>query len=121
MTLTDIMDGLASLVTGLVYPYPVETVTVPCTVIGFPTEVVYDLTYADTATFRIPVWRVVGGTGIAARDAVSDALTEALSVKDALDGTHDFGAVRVTNADVSEVTIGAVTYPAVRFDTEVLA
>lgn len=115
MNLTDIMAGIAGLIDGLVYPYPSESVSVPCSVVGYPTEIVFD----TPTTVTLPVWRLVGGDGIDARDALSDALADQSSVKEALDGLHAWGDVRVTNAVVEAVSIGAITYPALKFDVEV--
>lgn len=117
MNLTDVMAGMAALIDGLTYPYPVETVTVPCSVVGYPTDIVYD---NPGVRILLPVWRIVGGDGEEARDALSDALADQTSVKEALDGLHAWGDVRVTNATVDPILIGTITYPALRFDTEVL-
>jgi hypothetical protein len=119
MSLTDVMDGLAALLAGTVYSWPAEEVTVPCSVIGYPTQIQYDMT-ATSAIVLLPVWRVVGGDGEAARDSISDAISEAGSVKALLDGAHVWGDVRVTEAAIEQIAIGAVTYPAVRFDLEVI-
>lgn len=125
MDLTAIMEGLAGRAEGLasnVYDYPAESVTVPCIVVGYPTDIEFDTAFqrgGDRLT--VPVWYVVGkGTTKFARDALSVVLAGVASVKSQLDGDTDFGDVRVTDASIDEITIGAVTYIAARFDTEVL-
>jgi hypothetical protein len=119
MNLTDIMDGLAGLMTGTSYPYPADTVEVPCTVVGYPTTITYDMTPGSSVVV-LPVWQLVGGDDMTARDLLSDALADAGSVKEALDGAHDWGDVRVTDATVEVVALGTLTYPALRFQIEVL-
>lgn len=119
MNLTDIMEGIADLIPGLAYPFPVDAVSVPCAVVGYPVDLEYDLTPSSHKVV-LPVWRVVGGSGIEARDAISDALADQGSVKDAIDGAHLWGDVRVTEAHVEQVSIGAIAYPAIRFDCEVI-
>ena len=105
-----------------VYAWPADSVTIPAVVVGYPTRVVFDLTYQRGGdTFNLPVWLVVGKTGsVASRDAMSTALTGAVSIKDGLDGHHDFGDVRCTDAVIEEITIAAVSYVGIRFDCEVI-
>lgn len=123
MTLSDVMDGLAGLI-GMAnsYPYPAESITVPCAVVGYPTEVDFDLTFQRGGdTFRIPVWLIVGKSGtVDARDALSERLTGVGSLKEALDGSHAFGSVRCTDAEVAEITVAATTYIGIKFSTEVV-
>jgi hypothetical protein len=122
--LSAVMDGLAASLSGLVvnrYAWPVESITVPCVVVGYPSRLDFDMVFARGAdTWLVPLWYVVGKTGTKdARDALSDILSEAGSVKALLDGAHTFGDVRVTNVEVTEVTIAAVVYLAAKFDCEV--
>lgn len=122
-TLSEIMDGLAALIdTPNSYAYPVESISVPCTVVGYPTEVIFDLTYnrgGDKIT--LPVWYILGRSGSKdARDALSDAMTGVGSLKEALDGAHSFGDVRCTDASVEEITVAAVTYIAIKVKVEVI-
>lgn len=128
--LSRVMDGLADLLTteaisDNVYAFPSAAVSVPCVVVGYPTDIEFDLTYQGAAstqthnTYLIPVWFMVAETGtVAARDALSNVISDAASVKHALDGLHTFGTTRVVDATPEQITIGAVTYVAVRFDTE---
>lgn len=120
------MDGMATSMAGLagnVYAWPVDAISVPCIVVGYPTRIDFDTAYArggDQLVF--PLWFVVGKTsGKDARDALSDVIDDASSVKSALDGTHTWGDCRVTDCQVDELTIGAVTYLAAKFDCEVYA
>jgi len=124
--LTATMDGLSTLLVSAAlvpnnYAYPVESVTVPCSVVGYPTKVSFDETMGrggDSAD--LPVWILVGVTGTKdARDTLSLVLADASSVKSALDGAQSFGDVRVTEAEVTEITIAAVTYLGVKFTVEV--
>lgn len=118
---------LAGDVTDRVHAYPVESVTVPCVVIGYPSEIDFDMTFgrgSDRAVF--PVWFIAGKTMTkATRDAVSARLTGIAAVKNVLDGPLTVGSatasLRVTNATVEAVTVGGVGYLAVRFDTEVIS
>ena len=122
-TMAEIMDGLAALVpTDNAYAWPVESVTVPCFVVGYPSNVDFDLTFGRGGdTFRLPVWQVVGKSGSkAARDLLSAALTGVASVKEALDGAQTFGDVRVTDASIEEITIAAVAYVGIKFNVEVI-
>lgn len=126
-TLSEIMDGLAALAPGAltqnVYAWPVESVTVPCVVVGYPTRVDFDLTFQHGGnTFLIPVWMVVGQTASkAARDNLSTALTGVSSVKTAFDGVHAFGSVRVTDASVETFVIGELAHISIRYSIEVLS
>jgi hypothetical protein len=120
------MDGLSALlVTATIapnnYAYPVGSVTVPCTVVGYPTTIDFDTTFVrggDRAV--LPLWHVVGKSGTKdARDALSAVLADASSVKSALDGLQSFGSVRVTDAEIAELTIAAITHIGVKYTVEV--
>lgn len=126
-TMASVMDGIAALLTTAAladnnYAWPADAVTVPCTVVGYPTRLDFDGTYQrgmDTWTF--PLWFVVGKSNTAgARDRLSTVLNDSSSVKSALDGAQSFGDVRVTTARVTEVTIGAVAYLAAEYEVEVI-
>jgi PKD repeat protein len=129
-TLSRVMDGLAALVTAgafvdNVYAFPSPTVTVPCFVVGYPTDVVFDTTFQGTLGYQphnrydIPVWFLVAqGDSLSARDALSNVLTDANSVKSVLDGLHTFGTTRCTNAAIEQVPVADVVYVGIRFDTE---
>jgi hypothetical protein len=127
MNLSNIMDGLAALVTAAavvktVYAFPQESVTVPCAIVAYPTNIVFDATFQrGSDTVDIPVFFVVGKVSLkSTRDKLSSILTGVGSIKTALDGAHSFGDVRCTDATPELITIAAIDYMALRFDTEVL-
>jgi hypothetical protein len=120
------MDGMATAMAALagnVYAWPAPSVTVPCIVVGGPTEIEFDMAMARGADrYVFPVWYVVGLTSN--HDdwyALSAILEDTSSVKSALDGEHTWGDCRVTGGEVAELTIGAVTYLAAKFDAEIYA
>lgn len=126
-SMTTCMDGISSVLTTAAladnnYAWPSDSVTVPCTVVGYPTRIDFDGTMArgmDTWTF--PVWFVVGKANTtSARDRLSTVINDSSSVKSALDGAQSFGDVRVTTARVTEITIGAVPYLAAEYEVEVI-
>lgn len=127
--LADIMDAIADTlvdagVTDRAYPYPVQTVNVPCAVVGYPSKVTLDITFkegGDEATF--PVWFVVGDVmKKESRDALSAVLTGAGSIKAALDG--DLGGVvssaRAVDIVIEQITIGGSDYLAAKIDLDVI-
>lgn len=123
MTLSEVMDGLAGLIDmSNVYAYPAESISVPCAVVGYPENVVFDLTFMRGGdTFLIPVWLVIGKSGtIDARDTLSGYLTGVTSLKESLDGSHAFGSVRCTDAQIAELTVAGTTYVSIKISTEVL-
>jgi hypothetical protein len=122
MILTEVMDGLAGLITmPNVYAWPAESVSVPCAIIGYPETYEFDLTYGRTDRCVIPVWLVVGKTASpTSRNSLSDALSGVLSLKEALDGPQTFGDVRCTDAEVRELSIAGVNYIALKISAEVI-
>jgi hypothetical protein len=124
--LTATMDGLAALAVSAnlaknVYAYPVESVTVPCIVVGYPSTIDLDATMARGSDHvEIPVWYVVGKTGTKdARDGLSLILADASSVKSVFDGNQSFGAVRVTDVEIAEITIAAVVHLGAKFSLSI--
>jgi len=113
------MDGIAGLLTAIpnVYAWPVDSITVPCAVVGMG-RVQYDTTFARGCdTFTVPVWYVVGTTSTkAARDTLSAA--EA-TIKAAVDGAHSFGDARVLSAEITEIVVSSVAYIGAKFEVEV--
>lgn len=130
MRLAEIMDAIndTALLAGVVdrgYEWPTLDVNPPCLVVGYPTDVIYDVTMqrgSDRA--RFPVWIVCGKADArSSRDAVAVYLSDgAQSVKTALDG--NLGGVvqscRVTTTTFENVTIGGVDYIAAAFELDVL-
>lgn len=124
--LTATMDGVATLITnsGLVtnvYAYPVESVTVPCAVVGYPKAIDFDMTFGrggDSCT--LPVYFVVGRTMTKdARDRLSTILADATSIKSALDGSQSFGSVRVMNAQITDISFGDISYLSAEFTIDI--
>jgi hypothetical protein len=124
-TLAEIMDGLALLAAPISnnnYAFPPMSVTVPCVVVGYPTDIQYDETMDRGADrFELPVWFLVGQAGtLEVRNAVFDVLTDVASIKGLYDGNHSFGSVRVTEAVIEEVAVGPLTYLGAKFTVEVI-
>lgn len=125
--LTLMMRALASVIdnAGLVanvYDFPTESVVVPCFVVGYPTRWEFDAAFGQVGvgTAVFPCWFMVGKTNTEdARNALSDILSQAGSVKALLDACAAYD-VRVTGAEVAEITVSGVAYLAAKFDCEVL-
>ena len=125
VTMAALMDGVAaSLLSATVapenYAYPAQAVTVPCTVVGYPT-IEYDGTMGrGMDTWVVPVWYVTGKSNAKdSRDLVSAAMIGANSVKTALDGAHSWGDARVLRSEPAELQIGEATYLAAKSECEV--
>ena len=125
--LTATMDGLAALAVSAslaknVYAYPVESVTVPCIVVGYPKTIDFDAVFVRGGDHvGLPVWFVVGKTGTKdARDGLSLILADASSVKSAFEGTQSFAqTIRVTDAEIAEITIAGVDYLGAKFNLDI--
>jgi hypothetical protein len=105
-----------------VHDYPVESITPPAVVVGYPTRWDFDSVYgqAGVGVATFPVWFACGKSGDeSARNVLGDVMSGAASIKALLDATIDYD-VRVTSAEVTELVVNAITYLAVRFDCEVL-
>lgn len=118
------MDDLAEacVTAGIVkngYGWPVGSVTVPCVLVGFPTDPEYDVTFGNAlmrTTF--PVFLLAGPKDAkSSRDFLSAAI---LPMKAALDGSAGDTA-RAQIASFAPVSISDVEYAAARFDVEVYA
>jgi len=123
-TMAECMDGLAGLIEmDNVYAWPAKKVSVPCGLIGYPENVDFDLTFQDGGiTYTFPVWLIVGlSETIDSRARLSERLSGVGSFKAALDGSHPFGSVRVTDAEVAEITVASETYIGLKFMTEVVS
>jgi hypothetical protein len=123
------MDALAAKVpasTYRVYAWPVEDATPPFVIVGYPTVIDFDQTFADGSDrAEIPVWYVVGNVATKqARDALSDIIRGASGIKTALDGPLTVGSatasVRVTDCTPETITLAGVQHLAARFDCEVI-
>lgn len=122
--LTTVMDGLATAAAGLapdVYAWPVDSVTVPCLVVGYPTTIEFDITFQRGGDrLVVPLYYLVGKTSTKdARNALSTIIGDGSSVKSAIDAAT-FADCRVMSAAVEEVTVAGVTFLSVRFDVEVI-
>jgi hypothetical protein len=88
-----LMDAIAGKVpagaTGRVHAWPVESISPPCAVVGYPDEPIdFDLTMGrGSDRLTIPLWFAVGKpVERTARDALSAVLTGVSGIKDAIDG-----------------------------------
>ena len=135
LDLVAVMDGIANTLgasdlgfADRVFEWPTLSVNPPCAVVGYPTALTFDATYArgsDRATF--PVWVILGRIDArSTRDQVGLYLGfgagGAESVKDALDGdlAGSCQSCRVTAATIEAVNISGVDYQSIRFDLDVL-
>jgi len=127
-TLTEVMDGLAALATTAlgtstnVYAYPVEAISVPCVVVGYPTVIDFDPTYGGGIAWSLPVWHVVGKvTTKSARDDLSDIVG---TLRTALNAAHTFGAaasdVRCEDGEIATMAVGGVEYLALKYTVHVI-
>jgi hypothetical protein len=126
-----IMEAIAdALVTaGVVdraYGWPNAIVQKRQAVVGYPTRVDFDMTFArGLESVTVPVWVVCGYPGDqSTRTEVSRLIASATDVKDALDGTlsSSVSSVRVTDCQVETYPVTPESdHMAVRFDVEVLS
>lgn len=123
--LADVMDAIAAAlvaVTPRTYGWPVGSVTPPCAVVGYPTNIDFDMTYqrgADKANF--PIYFLAGvGTEKSARDALSSIITGAIDIKDVLDGDLDgkIQSGRVTDCKIEQIEVGSILYVSATFTYE---
>lgn len=128
MNIATIMDAIAAAgeaLTSNTYAWPVESASVPCMVVGYPTDLEFDLTFqggADEANF--PVYFLVGkSTDKNARNALSEVIAGATNIKNTLDGNLG-GAIqsgRVTDCKIEEVSVAGIPYLSATFTYEVIA
>jgi len=132
LDLNAVMDAIGARllgVTGLrVYDYAADAASPPAAIVALPDVVEYDIAGARAADrVVIPVTVLVGKVSDrAARDQLAQYVsgTGASSVKTAIEGgTGDLGGaahtVRVTDARIDVVTIGAIDYLGASFNVEV--
>jgi hypothetical protein len=129
--LTATMDGIAAAllsahVVDHAYAWPVESVVPGDGIVGYPTDIDFDLTFGRGADRGVyPVWIMCGFTqDKATRDKVSALIAGATEIKAALDGTLS-GAVdslRVTGCTIERFqALNGPQYVMVRFDCDVVA
>lgn len=108
-----------------VYAFPVDGITVPCFVFGYPEQMTVKTTFqrgSDEAVY--PVWFVIGQgatSTVDVRNQLSAAWDGAGDVITALDGNHAFGAVDTRDPKIEPVSVGGVGYIAIRFDCYVMS
>lgn len=127
LDLSAVMDAVAANVpealTKRAYAWPVETVSPPCAVVGYPTSIDFDATFGrGSDKVVMPLWFVVGAVSDkAARDALSAVIAGADAVKDSLDGdlSGTVQTCRVTDCQIDQLLIGAITYLTARFTLEI--
>jgi hypothetical protein len=126
--LGEVMDAIALAieaqgVTERTYAYPAESISPPCAVVAYPTDIEFDVTYnrgADRCV--IPVYFIVGRVvERSARDALAGIITGATGIKEALDG--DLGGtvqtLRVMDMKIMNVQVSGIDYLAAQFNAEV--
>lgn len=128
-SLSDIMDALAAAtpvgLTTKVYPWPVETFTVPALIVGYPTEIAYDQTFGRACDkLTIPIWAVFGNvSSLAARDELSGAISGEDEIKAAMEADPTLGGtcqvVRIGRCVPEIITAAGASYLAGRFEAEV--
>ncbi len=129
MDLTAIMTALAGAVPSAaanqVYAHPVGSLAPPAVVVGYPTDVEFDVVFTN-ASHRLvfPVFYVCGMVDDGgAQVAVSNVFGGTNQIKTAIETNATLltkvQTARVTDAAFQSVTIGAVDMIAVRFDVEV--
>ena len=125
--MTKVMEGIATILREKgyqhVWAYPVPTLTVPATIVGYPTTIEYDLVYQRGADRFVIVVRLVVGTGSnqSAWNAIGAALLGPDSLAEDLDGQYPWGIARVQRARVEGLVEGSVTYATARAEVEVIA
>lgn len=131
--LNAVMDAIGTRlvgVTGLrVYDYAADAVSPPAAIVALPETVEYDVTAGRGADrVVIPVTVLVGKVSDrSARDQLAQYVsgTGAQSIKTAIEGGTDANlggvahTVRITEARIDVVTIGAIEYLGASFDVEV--
>lgn len=123
--MTEINTALDTISGLRCFPFPADNVAAPASIVGYPTEVTYDVTMGrGVDSFVIPVFLLVARiTDRTARDALGAYLdgSGAKSVKAVLQaGTYSNGTkVRVASADIQVVTVADIDYLAAVFSVNV--
>lgn len=127
MNLSAVMEAIANTLIEDVhtrtYSWPIENPTVPCMVVAYP-EIDFDFTFdrgSDRAEF--PVYYVAGKVSDRnTRDELSNIITGANGVKEALSGTLG-GVVQsadVTRCAITEITFNGTAYAAAEFTVDII-
>lgn len=125
--LTTCMDGIAAalVASGLVpnvYAYPVESVSVPCAVVDYPSEIEVGVTFQRGADHVVlPVFYLVGVTATKdARDKLSLALDGgAKDLVGVIEGASGAGDLDVILAEIAQVTVAGTTYLGLKFTVDI--
>lgn len=128
--LAAIMDAMAAavppLASGKVYGYPVEDFTIPAAIVGYPTTIDFDRTFArGSDRLVIPLFFIVGKVvARQSRNDLAEVVSGANEIKAALEANVGLlsvaQTVRVTDCRIESVTAGGIDYIAAIFDTEVI-
>jgi hypothetical protein len=111
------------------YPYPSDSISVPAAIVAFPEVIEYDSTMArGSDRLVVPVHVLVGKVSDrTARTRLGAYLngSGSSSVKSAIETDVTLGAtvqtVRVTEAEINVMTVGAADYLAATFTVEVIS
>jgi hypothetical protein len=120
------MDGLADTLKASgwqrVYPYPPKAISVPCVIVDYPTTIDFDLVYQRGADRFVVVVRFVLGRGetYATWNAIGEVMLGPTALP-VIDGSYDWGQVRVMRSRVESLRVGLVDYAQARFEVEVVA
>lgn len=123
-----VMDAIAQAIvdsgaTERAYPWPAESISPPCAVVAYPTDIEFDVTYnrgADRCV--IPVYFITGRVvERSARDTLAGIITGATGIKEALDGDLDgtVQTLRVMDMRIMNVQVSGIDYLAAQFNAEV--
>lgn len=106
-----------------VYAWPVDEITVPAFIVGFPEELNLTTTFQrGSDELVLPCWFVVGAAQSSTPD-VRNALSAELAngtISDAIEGAFAWGSTNVDRAHISRITVGAVDYVAIKWDLAVI-
>ena len=126
LDLSAIMDGIGASITasGLarnVYTYPVATVVEPCALVDYPTKMEIGSTFGRGSDHvSLPVLFLVGQTFfVESRDALSAVIAGSADLVAAIEGSHAYGSVAVTDADVTTVVVGGIEYLGLKLTVDV--
>jgi hypothetical protein len=107
-----------------VYPWPVDGITVPAIVVGYPDSMTFDLTFGRGGdSLVLPLWFVIGQGQTSTkdvRDQLSTVIGAAPSIKSTLDGDYAWGTVRVADVKIEGVTSGGISYIAALFNLDIM-
>jgi hypothetical protein len=128
IALKDVMDTLAARLKAAsyknVYAYPTSPVQTPGVVIGYPTNIEFDVTYGDGAeAYTIPIYFLVGRELTEqARDSLSDIIAGGSSIKRTIETNPMTGTDnQVTDCRIETIAVGGIEYLSATFTLDVIA